>query len=121
MLKIFFHWTVDFSSEPSFQGVNRLFLLTFNANDSRIGHSRYFLPTAIVEDYNVMNDGRNFFDQPIKNDIKTFIYIYVYIYIYEHIYTQLQQNSTITRHYLFGMSGSKIKTSEKLNSKWSNA
>ena len=36
--------------EPSFWGVNRLFDLTFNANDSRIGHSSYFLPTTIVED-----------------------------------------------------------------------
>ena len=58
--------------EPSFQIVNRVFVLTFNANDSRIGHSRYFLLTAIAEDHNVMIDGRNFFDQPIKNDIKTY-------------------------------------------------
>ena len=85
MLKIFCHWTIDFLSEPSFQGVNRLFLLTFNANDSRIGHSRYFLPTAIVEDYNVMNDGRNFFDQPNKNDIKT-LYIYI-LWTYLHTIT----------------------------------
>ena len=33
---------------------------------------RNFLPTAIVEYYNVMIDGRNFFDQPIENDIKTY-------------------------------------------------
>ena len=33
--------------------------------DSRI------LPTAIVEDYNVMIDGKKFLDQRIKNDIKT--------------------------------------------------
>ena len=62
----------DFLIEPSFQGVSRLFVFTFNANDSRIGHSRYFLPTAVVEDYNVMIDGRNLFDQPIKNDIETY-------------------------------------------------
>ena len=40
----------DFLIEPSFQGVNRFFVLIFNANDSRIGHSRYFLPIAIIED-----------------------------------------------------------------------
>ena len=28
----------DFLIEPSFQGINRLFALTFNANDNRIGH-----------------------------------------------------------------------------------
>ena len=25
-----------------------------------------------IEDYDVMVDGRNFFDQPIKNDLKTY-------------------------------------------------
>ena len=35
-----------------------------------MGHSRYFLLTEKVN--NVMIDGRNFFDQPIKNDIKTY-------------------------------------------------
>ena len=31
-----------------------------------------YLPTGRVEDYNVMIDGRNSFDQPIKNDIKIY-------------------------------------------------
>ena len=62
---------LDFLIDPSFQGVNRLFVLPFNANDSRIGHSRYYLQTAKVKDYNVMTDGKNFFDQPIKSYIKT--------------------------------------------------
>ena len=65
--KQFFHILI----EPTFQGVNRVFVLTFNAHDGRIGHSRYFLPTEKVEDYNVMIDRRKYFDQPIKNDIKT--------------------------------------------------
>ena len=38
----------DFLIEPSFLGVNRLFVLTFNAIDRRLGHLRYILPTAIV-------------------------------------------------------------------------
>ena len=62
----------DYLIQPSFQRVNRRFALTFNVNDNRAGHSRHFLPTAIVEDYNVMIDARNFFDQPIKNDIKIY-------------------------------------------------
>ena len=40
--------------------MNRLFVLTLNVNDNRIGHSRYFLPTSKVEDYNVMIDGKAF-------------------------------------------------------------
>ena len=62
----------DFLIKPSFQGVNRLFVLTFNANDSRIGHLRYSLPTKKVKDYNFMIDGRKCFDQPIRNDIRTY-------------------------------------------------
>ena len=53
---------LDYLIGPSFQGVNRLFVLTFNALDNRTGHSRYYLPTAKVEDYNVMIDGKIFFD-----------------------------------------------------------
>ena len=63
---------LDFLINLSFQGVNKLFVLPFNANDSRIGHSGYYLPTEKVKDYNVMIDGKNFFDQIIKSYIKTY-------------------------------------------------
>ena len=45
----------------SFQGVNRLFPLPFNANNSRIVHSRCYFPTAKIEDYNVMIDRKKRF------------------------------------------------------------
>ena len=41
-------------------------------DDSRESHNQYHLPTVQIKDYNVIIDGRNFFDQPIKNDLKTF-------------------------------------------------
>ena len=63
---------LDYLIDPSFQGLNRLFVLTFNANHSRIRHSRYYLPTAKVEDYNVMIDGKTVFDQAVKTDIKKY-------------------------------------------------
>ena len=44
-------------NNQSFQGVNIVFALPFNASDSRKGHSRDYLPSTIVEDYNVMIDG----------------------------------------------------------------
>ena len=40
-------------------------------SDSRIGRSRYYLPSTKLEGYNFMIDGENF-DQPIRNDIKTY-------------------------------------------------
>ena len=63
---------MDFLTDASFQGVNRLFVLQFNAIDDRRGHSRYYFPTAKIKDYNVMIDRKNFYDQPIKNYIKTY-------------------------------------------------
>ena len=38
-----------------------------NKND-RKAHTGYFLLKVELKDYNVMIDGRNFFDQPIRND-----------------------------------------------------
>ena len=63
---------LDFLTDPSFQGVNKLFVLSFNNDDSRKSHKQYYLPTVEITDYNVMIDGRNFFYQPIKNYFKTF-------------------------------------------------
>ena len=61
---------LDFLFDLSFQGVNRIFVLAFNANDKRKGHSRCYLPITKVEDYNVMIDIKNVFDQLIKNYTK---------------------------------------------------
>ena len=55
---------LDYLIDLIFQGLNRLFVLAFNVIDNRIGHSRYYLPTAKLEDYNVMIDGKNIFNQP---------------------------------------------------------
>ena len=58
--------------EPSFQGVNRLFVLAFENDDQRISNKRYYLPNVEIKDYNVMIDGKNFFDQPVKNNKVTY-------------------------------------------------
>ena len=53
---------------PSFQGVNRLFVLVFGNDAQRTSNKRYYLPNVEIKDYNVLIDGKNFFDQPIKNN-----------------------------------------------------
>ena len=58
--------------EPSFQGVNRLFVLAFEGDDNRTAHDSYYLPTVEIKDYNIMINGENFFDQPIKNNKVTY-------------------------------------------------
>ena len=46
-------------------------MLSFENESDTTLHSEYFLPKVEIKDYNVETDGRNFFDQPINNDIKT--------------------------------------------------
>ena len=45
--------------EPSFQGVNRLFVLTFEDDAQRISNKRYYIPNVEIKEYNVMIDGKN--------------------------------------------------------------
>ena len=58
--------------EPSFQGVNRLFVLAFSNDNHRISTKRYNLPDVEIKKYNIMINGENFFDQPIKNNKVTY-------------------------------------------------
>ena len=59
-------------NEPSFQGVNRLFVLAFEKDDDRTSSDEYYLPTVEIKDDNIMINGENFFDQPIKNNKVTY-------------------------------------------------
>ena len=56
---------------PSFQGVNRLFVLSFENEGDRASHSNYYLTKVEIKDYNVIIDSKNFSDQPINSDLKT--------------------------------------------------
>ena len=58
--------------EPSFQGVNRLFVLAFEDDAQRTSSKRYYIPNVEIKDYNLMIDGKNLFDQPVKNDKVTY-------------------------------------------------
>ena len=58
--------------EASFQGVNRLFVLAFENDNDRTSDEKYYLPTVEIKDYNIMINGENFFDQPIKNNKVTY-------------------------------------------------
>ena len=74
-----------FPLDASFQGVRRLFVLVFNNTEvtitddpinntanrvERNSHTEYFLPWINITNYNVLTDGRNFYDQPINDIIK---------------------------------------------------
>ena len=61
--------------DPSFQGVNRLFVMAYNRVDgqpTRNGQQKYYLPRIDLEKYNVIIAGRNFYDNPIESDIEKY-------------------------------------------------
>ena len=57
--------------DPTFTNVNSLFVLSFprnNNTDSRYSFSDYYVPKVKVDYFNVLIDGKSFFDLPVKND-----------------------------------------------------
>ena len=63
---------LDYLIDPSFQGVNRLFVLSFEDEEQQTSYKQYYLPSLDIKDYNVMIDGQNLFDQPVRNDLITY-------------------------------------------------
>ena len=72
--------------DASFQGVKKLFALAFNNttvdvannpinstnNSWKSSHRKHFLPRADITNFNVLIDSRNFYDQPIGDQIKKY-------------------------------------------------
>ena len=55
-----------------------MFVLAFDNTDNgakkveRNSHTKYFLPRVNITNYNVLIDGRNFYDQPINDLVKQY-------------------------------------------------
>ena len=47
-------------------------VLSFENKTDRKAHTKYYIPRVEIKDYSVIIDERNFFDQPVKNDLKTY-------------------------------------------------
>ena len=52
--------------------MNRLFVLASENYTQRTSAKGYYLPDVEIKDYNIMINGENFFDQPIKNNKVTY-------------------------------------------------
>ena len=63
---------LEYLVDSSFQGVNRLFVLSFEYSEDRKTYREYILPKVEIKDYSIMIDRRKFLDQPIKNDKRTY-------------------------------------------------
>ena len=53
---------LNYLFDPSFQGVNRLFVLSSESKDYRNVDTKYFIPNLKIKDYNIIIDGKNLFD-----------------------------------------------------------
>ena len=62
-----------FFLESNFFGLKRLFVLVYTNQDvasKRFKTKRYYLPKGIINSYNIIIYGKNFYDQPANSDIK---------------------------------------------------
>ena len=62
---------LNYLINPAFTNANRLFVLSFartNAGDNRDSFSHYYVPNVEIKDFNVLIDGKSFFDLPVKNE-----------------------------------------------------
>ena len=67
---------LNYLIDPTFTNVNRLFVLSFQriagenntTKDYRNSFSHYYVPNVRIKDFNVLIDGKSFFDLPVKNE-----------------------------------------------------
>ena len=67
---------LNYLIDPTFTNVNRLFVLSFQRiagenNATKVyrdSFSHYYLPDIRIKDFNVLIDGKSFFDLPVKNE-----------------------------------------------------
>ena len=52
--------------------INRLFVLLFENTDGRSSYRRYYFAPVEIKNYNVVIDGRKFFDQLVKNNLTVY-------------------------------------------------
>ena len=61
--------------DPTFTKVNRLFVLLFENENDRTFFSKYYVPNVQMQDFNVLINGKSFFDVPIKTEEETYEHV----------------------------------------------
>ena len=69
------NYKLNYLIAPTFTKISKLFALPFERieennvkEDHRDSFLRYYVPNVEIKDFNVLIDGKNFFDLPIKNE-----------------------------------------------------
>ena len=76
---------LNYLLDPTFTKVNRLLVLPFENENDRASFSKYYVPNAQIRDFNLLIDGKSFFDMSIKSKEE----------IYEQI-TEMKRNNDCT-------------------------
>ena len=58
---------LNYLIDPTFTNVNRSFVLTFKNEGDRTSFSKYYASKVEIKDFNVLIDGKPFFEIPTKN------------------------------------------------------
>ena len=80
---------LNYLIDPTFDKVNRLFVLSFENEDDRRSYYKYYVPNVEIKNCNVLIDGNPFFELPVKNIEET----------YEKILQISDDNGYFTRGY----------------------
>ena len=66
---------LNYLIDPTFTNLNRLYVLSFKNEDEdvRIFFKKNYLPKAEIKDFNVLIDGKSFFEIPIKNKEEAYV------------------------------------------------
>ena len=57
---------VNYLIDPTFSNLNRLFVLAFENEEDRTSFSEHYVQKVEIKDYNIIIDGKPFFEIPVK-------------------------------------------------------
>ena len=67
---------LDYMFDPSFQGLYRFFIFSFDHYVNRKWYTKYYLLRLEIKDYHFVIDGQSLFDQSLKNNLRTYVNIW---------------------------------------------
>ena len=63
---------LNYLIDPTFTNVNRLFVLSFENEADRNSYEKYYVSKVEIKDFNVLIDGKPFFEIPVKSKEKAY-------------------------------------------------
>ena len=63
---------LNYLIDSTFSSINRLFILSFENENDKTSFSKYYTRSVEMKKFNVLIDGKSFFDFPIQNKEETY-------------------------------------------------